>query len=70
MTDLERVCMAEDEFLASDIYFPKKGESFIPKLNQFLAENYGVRYISSAPAIACVEVIDPMLYTFLVLKWP
>lgn len=67
MTDSARVMYAFDEFRSqSDLSW--SFEDF----NQYLKVNYGVeyKYRHSLSEFMNVTVIDPMLYTFFLLKWP
>ena len=59
MTDIERVCFAEDEFM--DDYRPRcrPRESFNSAFNRYLAENYGIKYFWPNSADDCIEVIEP-----------
>lgn len=70
MTDIERLCLAEKEF-----GYCRDPETFVVAFNRFLAENYGVKYLWPCNPWDnswdnCIEVIDPKLYTFYLLKWP
>lgn len=65
MTDIERLVLAEKEF-----GYRRDPETFVVAFNRFLAENYGVKYLWCNPWDNCIEVIDPKLYTFYLLKWP